>query len=159
MESRGWLLIGSFFGAGLVPRAPGTVGSLASLVIWAPLCLLDVAWWIRLLVAGALFVLGVIASDRLVVTRGEDPQVVVMDEVVGMGLALLFAHTVSALVVGFALFRLFDIWKPWPVRLADRRLKGGFGVMFDDVLAGLYALLGLVLWERIAWPWLSATMS
>lgn len=148
------MAIGTFFGAGLSPRAPGTVGSLASLALWAPLVLLDTSWWLRVAVATAVFLLGTLASAAIVRARGaEDPQIVVIDEVAGMGITLVVAASNPwSLGLGFAFFRLFDIWKPWPVRLADRRVKGGVGVMLDDVLAGLYALLALSLTEAYVLP-------
>lgn len=146
---RGALVVATFFGAGLSPKAPGTVGSLASLVLWAPLVIFDTAWWVRALVTVAVFVVGTLASAAVVKAQGcSDPQSVVIDEVAGMGVTLLAAHGWLSLLLGFALFRFFDIYKPWPVRLADRRVKGGFGVMLDDVLAGLYALVCLTLAER-----------
>jgi phosphatidylglycerophosphatase A len=73
-----------------------------------------------------------------------DPQVVVWDEFVGVWIALFAAPSGWMwAVAGFALFRLFDIWKPWPVRWADRKVHGGLGVMLDDVIAGAYALIVL----------------
>lgn len=146
--------LATWFGAGLAPRAPGTVGSLASLVLWAPLVLLETAWWVRAIAALVVFVTGVIASAAIVRARGkEDPQLVVIDEVAGMGITLTFAaHGAWSLALGFVLFRIFDIAKPWPVSLADRNVKGGFGVMLDDALAGAYALGGLVLVERFVLP-------
>lgn len=148
------IVVGTFFGSGLSPRAPGTVGSLASLALWAPLVLGGTPWWLRLGVAAGIFTLGTIASAAIVRARGaEDPQIVVIDEVAGMGVTLLLAGASPwSLGLGFALFRLFDIWKPWPVRLADRRVKGGFGVMLDDVLAGGYALVALTLVEAYVLP-------
>lgn len=148
------LVIGTFFGAGLSPRAPGTVGSLASLALWGPVVAGETAWWVRLILTAAIFLLGTVASEALVRARAtEDPQIVVIDEVAGMGITLLWAGPgVWSLVAGFVLFRLFDIWKPWPVRLADRKVKGGFGVMLDDVLAGGYALVALLFFERFLLP-------
>jgi phosphatidylglycerophosphatase A len=146
--------VGTFFGAGLSPRAPGTVGSLASLGLWAPLVLLEAPLWARLVTTILVFAVGTVAAAAIVRARGaEDPQLVVIDEVAGMGVTLLLAGPAFlSLALGFALFRLFDIWKPWPVRLADRSVKGGFGVMLDDVLAGVYALMALVLLERFVLP-------
>jgi phosphatidylglycerophosphatase A len=136
-----WLAWATWFGAGLSPKAPGTVGSAASLVLWGPLVLLDVPWLARLLAVVAVFFLGVAAAQKVVDVRGEDPQIVVIDEVAGMGVALLFAPpAVWTLIVGFVLFRVFDIAKPWPVSWADQRVGGGLGVMLDDIIAGLYAL-------------------
>jgi phosphatidylglycerophosphatase A len=151
--SRIALVVATFLGAGLSPKAPGTVGSLASLVIWAPLCLLDVSSWLRVALAIVLFIAGTLAAEHIVKRGGrEDPQIVVMDEVVGMGLTLACTHTWAGVVVGTLLFRLFDIVKPWPVSLADRRIKGGFGVMFDDVLAAGYAGLALTGLEHFVFP-------
>lgn len=91
------------------------------------------------------FAIGVWAANWVIAkTRIEDPSVVVWDEFVGLWLALLLAPPGWPWMLGgFALFRLFDIWKPWPVSWADRKLHGGFGAMLDDVLAGVYAWLGL----------------
>ena len=135
----GWIASG--FGSGFSPAAPGTAGTLAALLPW---------WlWLRGLpatyyavVVVAAFAIGVWAS-HWVVRRSAvaDPQVVVWDEFVGVWIALFAAPAGWIwMLAGFALFRLFDIWKPWPVRWADRRVHGGLGVMLDDVIAGAYAL-------------------
>lgn len=138
----GWIASG--FGVGLAPVAAGTFGSAAALLPWY--------FWLRPLapefylgVVVLAFVIGVIAGQWVIdKTRIEDPSVVVWDEFIGQWLALFLAPTGWWWMLGgFALFRLFDIWKPWPVRWADRKLHGGFGAMFDDALAGLYALLVL----------------
>jgi phosphatidylglycerophosphatase A len=134
----GW--IGTGFGSGLFPRAPGTVGSLAALLPWwLFLRPLDPLWYLGVLVAT--FAVGVWSADWMIArTRIADPSVFVWDEFVGLWLALFLAPAGWAwAVVGFALFRLFDIWKPWPVRWADREVHGGLGAMLDDVLAGVYA--------------------
>ena len=140
----GWIASG--FGVGLAPRAAGTFGSLAALLPWW-LWLRDLPIAYYLGVVAISFALGVWASGWVIDrTKVEDPGVVVWDEFVGQWLALLLAppHWIWV-VVGFALFRLFDIWKPWPVRWADRELHGGFGAMADDALAGLLALAVLQL--------------
>ena len=140
----GW--IATALSAGLSPKAPGTVGSAVALLPWWFLLRgLPLAWYVAVLVTG--FALGVwacgIAGKRLGV---QDHGALVWDEVVAMWLTLLAVPAGWAwAVAGFALFRLFDIWKPWPVRWADRRVHGGVGVMLDDVLAGLYALVVLQL--------------
>jgi phosphatidylglycerophosphatase A len=134
----GW--IGTGFGSGLFPRAPGTVGSLAALLPWwLFLRPLDPLWYLGVLVAT--FAVGVWSADWMIArTRIADPSVFVWDEFVGLWLALFLAPAGWAWAVGgFALFRLFDIWKPWPVRWADREAHGGLGAMLDDVLAGVYA--------------------
>jgi len=144
----GWIASG--FGVGLAPRAAGTCGSLAALIPWW-LWLRHLSLPMALVVIAAGFAIGVWASNWVIArTKIADPGVVVWDEFIGQWIALLLAPAgLWWMLAGFALFRLFDIWKPWPVGLADRRLHGGFGVMFDDVLAGLYALSllqGLAYW-------------
>jgi phosphatidylglycerophosphatase A len=138
-------------GAGLVSRAPGTVGSLASLLLWAPMVMLQVAWPIRLAAVLAVFLLGWWASQHsLKRFRSEDPQAIVIDETAGLGLSLcLCGPSWLMLVLGIALFRFFDIFKPWPVSWADRNVKGSLGIMLDDILAGAYALMFLSLAEII----------
>ena len=144
----GWIATG--FGSGLAPVAPGTVGSLAALLPWLALRELPLPAYLAVLLLA--FVLGVWACDWTIRRLGvEDPGLVVWDEFVGIWitLAALPEHW-AFIVAGFALFRLFDIAKPWPVGWADRRIKGGLGTMVDDVLAGLYALAAV---QVLAW-WL-----
>lgn len=145
----GWLATG--FGSGLSPIAPGTVGSAAALLPW--LLLRELPLTAYLLVVLATFLAGIWAADWVIRRIGEeDPGVVVIDEFIGLWLALAAAPTGWAWALsGFALFRLFDIAKPWPASWADRKLKGGFGAMVDDAFAGLYALLAL---QAGAW-WLN----
>jgi phosphatidylglycerophosphatase A len=133
------------FGTGLAPKAPGTVGTLLGLpLFWlvaaaAP----DLPNQIVLIVAA--FVLGVWASARAGRALGvADHGGIVWDEIVAFALVLLFTPADwTWIAIAFALFRLFDILKPWPIRLADTRLKNGFGVMFDDLLAAAYAIAAL----------------
>jgi phosphatidylglycerophosphatase A len=139
----GWIASG--FGVGLAPKAAGTFGSLAALVPWwlwlRPLPLAHYA-----LVLVVAFALGVWASHWVIRRTGiEDPGVVVWDEFVGQWIALLpltlleIDADLVLVAVAFGLFRLFDIWKPWPVRWADRSVHGGLGAMLDDALAGAMA--------------------
>jgi phosphatidylglycerophosphatase A len=141
-------LIASGAGSGLLPRAPGTFGTLAALLPWWGLSALPA--WAYLLICAAVFMLGVWVSARLTREPGsEDPGWIVIDEWVGIWLALFLLPAGWLWVVaGFLLFRLFDIAKPWPVGWADRSLHGGLGVMLDDALAGLMALAGL---QAAAW--------
>jgi phosphatidylglycerophosphatase A len=140
------VLLVTGFGSGLAPKAPGTVGSLAALVIWWWL-LAPLAWPWQLAITVTVFALGTWLVHRVAVRHdvGDDPAIVV-DEFVGLWIALLAAPVtplsvgLPVAVAGFLLFRLFDIWKPWPVRVADQRVPGALGVMLDDVLAGLMAL-------------------
>ncbi|MEX0923833.1 MAG: phosphatidylglycerophosphatase A [Rhodovibrionaceae bacterium] len=133
-------LLATWFGAGLLPRAPGTWGSLAALP-----CGLLLTWaggpWLLLAGALAVFLLGIWAGGRYAQDRSlDDPGAVVIDEVAGQWIALTPALLDPWLVVlAFLAFRLFDIVKPWPIGLLDRELKGGLGIMADDVLAGVYA--------------------
>lgn len=143
-------LLATWFGAGLLPKGPGTWGSAAALPFaWA----LAAAGGPRLLLAAAAvcFAVGWWASAVYVRRTGaEDPGEVVIDEVAGQWLTLAAAPLDPlSYLAGFALFRLFDIWKPWPVRVADRRLGGGLGIMVDDVLAGLYALAVMILLDHL----------
>jgi phosphatidylglycerophosphatase A len=135
-------LIASWFGSGFLPGAPGTWGSLAALP-FAWLIVVYAGKWPLLAAAIILFPIGWIAAHFAIRDQSDDdPGWIVIDEVVGQWLTLcalplnLFAYT-----IGFALFRLFDIWKPWPIRTVERRCGGGFGIMIDDVLAAIYALI------------------
>jgi len=137
------------FGTGLAPLVPGTFGSLVAFPIaWALY-----ASGSALLYAGvvaALFLAGVWAAGIAGRSLGvADHGSIVIDEVVGMLMVLFVArHTIAMQLAAFVLFRVFDIVKPPPVRQADARLKNGFGVMFDDVLAALYAIAVLLLVEH-----------
>jgi phosphatidylglycerophosphatase A len=134
-----WLALG--FGSGLAPKAPGTVGSLVAAALWW-FFLADLPTWAQLLVIFVGFELGVYASNWMIANTGvKDPGYIVWDEFIGMWIALLLLpKTLVAYALAFTLFRLFDIVKKGPVGWADKRFSGGFGVMFDDVLAGLMAL-------------------
>ena len=134
------------FGSGLLPKAPGTFGSVAALpLVWS---MLGLAWWVQLLIILAVFFIGVGVSSAVSRETGlkDDPRIVV-DEIAGMALTLFFLPMGAAwywLIPGFLLFRIFDIVKPWPVGWVDRTVKGGLGIMLDDVVAGLMA--GGLLW-------------
>ena len=145
-------LIYTGLGLGLAPRAPGTWGTLLGL----PLFWLvgDADWPVQAGLWGAVFVLGWWASGiaEKELGRHDDPQVVI-DEVSGYLTTMFMApNNPVAWVLGFIIFRIFDILKPWPVSWADRRLPGGFGVMADDVLAGLYAWLAMRVALFLLWP-------
>jgi len=138
-------VIASWFGVGRLPVAPGTWGSLAALPFaWAIASLFGSR--ALLLAAALLFLLGWWAAGRVVrVSATKDPGSIVVDEVAGQWLALVVAPPgVFAYVAGFLFFRLFDIVKPWPARWIDQHLRGGFGVMADDIVAGFYAATALL---------------
>jgi len=133
-------LLATWFGAGRLPRAPGTWGSLATLPVAAALDWLGGPWLV-LLAALAVFGLGVWASDRYMAAyRLHDPAAIVVDEVVGQLLTLaLLPLTPTAYLLGFVLFRVADMLKPWPAAWIDRTVADAFGVMLDDVVAAIYA--------------------
>lgn len=146
-----WILAFCRLGvAGLAPRAPGTWGTALACLL-APFVFLPLSPGWRAVLLALLFVLGGLAASRAETLLGrKDPGEVVIDELVGVWLVLLpFERPGFWLVLAaFAFFRLFDIAKPWPVRASEDWLPAGFGVMLDDVLAGLWALLcvGLLAW-------------
>lgn len=135
-------------GSGAIARAPGTWGSLAAIPLWLTFFWLpSPAYW---LVVGVAFVLGIwlcgkTAEDLKVHDHGG----IVWDEFVGMWIVLgAMPGTVQGVLIGFLLFRLFDIAKPWPINYLDERLPGGLGIMVDDVLAGFMALGSLLALDR-----------
>jgi len=126
-------------GSGLAGVAPGTAGSALGLLLFIPALYAPFPVQVVIIVIG--FVLGVWVCDRVAKhMEVKDPGGIVWDEFVGMWITLLLLPSLMWLPAAFLLFRLFDIWKPWPVRVADEKLAGGLGIMLDDVFAGLYAL-------------------
>ena len=133
--------VASLGGIGFLRPAPGTWGSAAVLPLaWLP-------WWAALLAAGLFTLAGFWALHRLP-EAAEDPSWVVVDEAAGQALALAAASGWLGVALAFALFRLFDVWKPGPVGWADRR-AGPFGVMADDLIAGAMAGACLLLPEAL----------
>lgn len=146
----GWITA-TWFGAGLLPKAPGTWGSLAAIpfVYGASLY---AGPFVLIIAIIALFLIGIWASNGVEKSsQKRDPGFIVVDEVVGQWIALLpvtvlcdllspclFFTTIGA---GFLTFRIFDIWKPWPIRHIEKRTPGGLGIMLDDVIAGIYSLI------------------
>jgi len=146
MKSKAANLISTWFGCGYAPTAPGTAGSLAALGI-AWLLVHYAGWrpfWFGFLAlaasAPAIWAAGVTALEQ----QQKDPQLVVVDEVLGQWLALSGARALNfkSWIGALVLFRLFDIWKPVPVRQLER-LPGGTGIVADDLMAGIYAALVL----------------
>ena len=131
------------FGAGLVPRAPGTVGSLVALPLYLLLAPLALPVYLALL--AGLLLLGVWATARTERDLGvHDHPGIVFDEIVGQLVALTLVPVhIGWMLIGFGLFRLFDIWKPGPIRWLNNRVTGGWGIMLDDLAAGLAAAAGL----------------
>lgn len=143
-------LAATWFGAGLLPWIPGTWGSAAALPFaWV---LMTLGGPLALLAATVIcFGFGWWASSVYVrLTGTEDPGEVVIDEVAGQWLVLLAAPLDPlSYAIAFVLFRIFDIWKPWPVSWADRKIGGGLGIMLDDILAAGYGLGLLILLNHI----------
>ena len=139
------VMLATWFGIGLLPIAPGS---------WASLAALPFAWGIRSLfglaglaaASAVAFFVGWWASGIVARTSAaKDPGAVVIDEIAGQWLVLLAAPLDPlAYALAFLLFRVFDTWKPWPVRWADRHVIGGLGIVLDDLLAAVYAALALL---------------
>jgi len=137
-------LIATWFYSGYAPKAPGTAGSVAALAIaWAIYTFTGFSWFGLLgLVTAAPAIWAADAVARELKT--EDPQIVVVDEVVGQWITLAGAITLNwkSWLLALVLFRIFDMWKPWPIRKLET-LPGGVGIVADDVLAGVYGAVVL----------------
>jgi phosphatidylglycerophosphatase A len=155
-------LIAFGFGTGLSPVAPGTVGTLVGVGLFVPLSLLNVEAYA--IVVAALFGFGCwVCGESARLLGVHDHGGIVFDEIVGYLVAaaplLCFPAQAApvvavAMLAAFALFRVFDILKPWPIRAVDRKVHGGFGIMLDDLLAGLAAAVPL--WAALLW-WTGGT--
>ena len=172
--------LATLYGVGLLPGAPGTWGSLVALIIALPLLHFAYGWAILILLVIWSLVAGTEASTRhmALFDTGHDPTEIIVDELhgqwltytiwhvwmvllAGIGNAITLLNEVSGspreLAIGFLLFRFFDILKPWPISWADRKIKGGWGVMFDDVLAAIAAGTALAA-IHVFWPLLFGQM-
>ncbi|NOR56773.1 MAG: phosphatidylglycerophosphatase A [Sulfurovum sp.] len=154
----------TFGGAGLSPKAPGTVGTLASLPVGLAI-LYYLGMETLFMVTLAITIIGIFEINKYEKDTGtHDQQHIVIDEAAGMWLALMIAYATAitmpyayaellAIVFSFAAFRLFDIWKPSTIGWIDRELKGGLGVMLDDVIAGiaggLLSVVALIAIEKL----------
>ncbi len=151
MKKPVWWWLATWFGSGLSPVMSGTAGSLAALPFAYAI---QIVFGNDTLFVAALviFVMGCWASQQFVEQsgKGNDPGEIVVDEVAGMWLVLsMLPLTLQDYIIGFIAFRIFDIIKPWPVSWADRKVKGGVGVMFDDVLAAIYASIACLIFNRM----------
>ena len=150
-RNRTAFLIGTWFGCGYAPVAPGTAGSLAGLLIAISLYYfggfgrVTLLLLTAILLAPGIWAAGVVAKQ----TNQPDPQIVVVDEVLGQWITLAGAATFNwkTWLAAFALFRLLDVWKPAPARQLER-LPGGWGIVADDVMAGLYGALAIFVLDR-----------
>lgn len=131
------------FGSGLMPKMPGTFGTLAAIPVYLLVAQLPLLPY--LLLTLLLFLLGIYLCGAAARAAGvHDHPAIVWDEIVGFLITMIALQpSWHALLAGFLLFRLFDILKPWPIKLLDRYVEGGFGIMIDDAVAGLFALLSL----------------
>lgn len=131
------------FGSGAAPFAPGTFGTLAAIPFYLLLCHLPLTLYIAFLVAFIAFTSWL--CDRISrETKTSDHPGMCIDEFVGFFVTMTAVPSGFIwILLGFALFRLFDICKPWPISYVDEHIKGGFGMIFDDVLAGIYACICL----------------
>lgn len=173
--------LATLFGLGYIGGAPGTLGSLVAVMIAYPLLQLPSGWMLLAVAIPAITWLGIIASNRYMhmLATDHDPKQIIIDEVAGqwltftvwhlwlIGMAVSgeaaaevlndFAGDIGWLAAGFLLFRMFDIAKPWPISWADKRVKGGLGVMLDDLLAAVFAGSFLYLLYFL-WPLLGGQM-
>ena len=133
------LLLAFGFGSGLSPKAPGTMGTLAAIPLWWLLAQLPLTSYLVVVLIAA--VVGITICGRAADQMGvHDHGGIVWDEFVGFWIAMAaLPITWQSVILGFVLFRLFDILKPWPISWLDKKVSGGFGIMIDDVIAGLAA--------------------
>jgi len=128
------------FGCGLLPKAPGTYGTLAAIPLYLLLAPTSVSTYLAIVIImsiAGVYICGKAAEDAGVHDHGA----IVWDEIVGFLITMILVPlTWQSVVVGFILFRVFDIFKPWPISFVDKNLHGGLGIMVDDILAGLAAL-------------------
>lgn len=131
------------FGSGLSPIMPGTMGTLAAIPFYLLMTALPLWLYVTLLIIG--FVAGIKICNAATSAIGRhDHGAIVWDEFIGFGITMLAAPAGwTWIAIGFVLFRFFDMVKPWPISWFDRRVHGGFGIMLDDVIAGLFALVCL----------------
>lgn len=131
------------FGSGLAKKAPGTFGTLIGFpLFWL---IADLEFYVQLSIISALFLIGIYFCERTGKALGvSDHGAIVWDEIVAMMLVLTVTQNKwQWWLIAFLLFRLFDIWKPVPIRQCDAKIKGGLGVMLDDLLAAIYAIISL----------------
>ena len=147
--NRFFLVLATGFGVGYSPVAPGTLGTLIAIPVYYFLSAIPSPIYEITLIG--FFFLSVWISENAEIFFGKkDDQRIVIDEMMGFLITMLWVPKVTHfIVIGFFLFRLFDIFKPFPIRRLERGLKGGFGVVLDDVIAGVYANIILHLVGRI----------
>ena len=145
-----WYFLALGFGSGLAPKAPGTFGTLAAIPVYLLLVQFGDLGYAVFVIAAAIFgcwLCQIVADDM----RVKDPASIVWDEFVGLWITLFMLPSgIHWIIIGFMLFRFFDIVKPWPIGWIDKHVKGGVGVMVDDVVAGLisFCLIQLLAYSQ-----------
>lgn len=136
------VVVATFGGAGLLRPAPGTWGSIAAVFAALPFAILGGPVVLSIAAIGA-FLIGLWATEKYIAASGNhDPSEVVIDEVAAMWLVMAaLPPNPIFYMLGFTFFRLFDIWKPWPIRGLEKRVPGEMGVMVDDLVAAIYAIM------------------
>ena len=133
------------FGSGAIPIAPGTFGTLIAIPFYLAICSLPLTAYIilvALITVGSMWLCERVSREIDV----HDHQGMCLDEIVGYLVTMIGApHGILWIALGFIFFRIFDIWKPWPIDYTDRHVSGGFGMILDDVLAGVYSIIFLKL--------------
>lgn len=131
------------FGSGLSPKAPGTMGTLAAIPLYLLLASLDWQWYLLLTLVISVLGIGFCAYTSAALDVHDHPGIVI-DEFAGFLITMIAVPlNLVTLIMGFLLFRLFDIIKPWPISWLDRKVHGGLGIMLDDILAGVFALVSM----------------
>lgn len=144
-----WHFIAFGFGTGAIPFAPGTFGTLIAIPFYLAMQSLPALNYFVitvLVIAASIWMCNKVSKEIGI----DDHQGMCLDEIVGFLVTMFNApHGWQWILLGFLLFRLFDIWKPWPIRQIDAKMTGGFGMIFDDVLAGIYSYFILQIIARI----------
>ena len=139
------------FGSGLSPKAPGTFGTIAAIPLFLLLSQLPVSQYMAVLSVMALFGIHICGYTAKAVGVDDHPAIV-WDEIVGFMITMILVPvSVTTIVVGFALFRFFDIVKPWPISAVDKKIHSGFGIMLDDIIAGIMAFTVMQLIFVVNW--------
>lgn len=151
-----YVILSTGLGSGFVPIAPGTAGALVALALWwvgYNLLSVDVLFWVTLITTITITIVGAWTSSVMERYWGKDPRTVVIDEFIGVWIPALVApcgeNTWKLAILGFVTFRIIDIFKPLGCKWVDQNVKGGWGVMLDDALAGFYSLIICLIVKQI----------